>query len=63
MKQRLDIKKAIKRPGALTRKAKRRGMSVGEMIRNPPKNIDTRTKRQINFAKLLRKLAKRRKRR
>lgn len=49
------IKSAIKRPGALTRKAKARGESVGEMIAHPPKDASTRTKREINFAKELRR--------
>jgi hypothetical protein len=56
------IQQMIKRPGALTRKAKARGMTVAQFIANPPKNIRTRTKQQINAAKVLRKLAKRRKR-
>lgn len=47
------IQKAIKHPGALTRKAKAAGMSVAAYIANPPKNISTTTKRQIALAKTL----------
>lgn len=54
------IQKAIKRPGALTRKAKARGMTVAQFIANPPKNITTQTKRQIALARTLRKLSRRR---
>ena len=52
---------AIKRPGALTRKAKAAGMSVAEFIANPPKGITTQTQRQINLAKTLKKLRKKKK--
>jgi len=55
------IKKAIKRPGALTKKAKAAGKTVSQFIASPGKNISTRTKRQIALAKTLRKLRKRRK--
>jgi hypothetical protein len=50
------IQKAIKRPGALTAKAKAAGKSVSEYIANPPKNISTTTKRQIALAKTLRRM-------
>lgn len=50
------IQSAIRHPGALTRKAKAAGMSVAAYIDNPPANISTQTKRQINLAKTLRKL-------
>jgi hypothetical protein len=60
------IQKAIKRPGAFTEKARRRGMTVAqfaqEVIRNPEK-YDTRTVRQAHLAITLRKLAQRRKKR
>ena len=52
---------AIKRPGALTRKAKAVGMSVAEFIANPPKGITAQTRRQINLAKTLKKLGRQRK--
>jgi hypothetical protein len=55
------IQEAIKRPGALTKKAKARGESVSEMVASPPKNASTRTKKQIALAKTLRKLRKRKK--
>jgi hypothetical protein len=50
------IKKAIKRPGALTKKAKAAGKTVAQYIANPPKNISKRTKKQIALAKTLRKM-------
>ncbi len=50
------IQGSIKRPGALTRKAKAAGMTVGAYIAHPPHKISTRTKRQINEAKTLRRL-------
>lgn len=50
------IKGAVKHPGALTRKAKAAGETVGEYIANPPKNISATTKKQIALAKTLRKL-------
>lgn len=49
------IQKAIKRPGALTRKAKASGKSVKQYCRTLPKSASTRTKRQCNLAKTLRK--------
>jgi hypothetical protein len=60
------IQKAIKRPGAFTEKARRRGMSVAQfaeqVIRNPER-YDTRTVRQAHLARTLRKLSKRKKKR
>lgn len=61
-KQTKWIQKAIKRPGALTRKAKAAGMSVYEFAlkhRNDPGT----TGRQARLYFTLRKLAKRRKKR
>lgn len=52
------IQGAIKRPGALTRKAKAAGMSVAAYIDNPPRGVTTQTKRQIALAKTLRKLSR-----
>ena len=50
------IQNAIKKPGALTAKAKAAGKTVSEYIASPPKNASTTTKRQIALAKTLRKL-------
>ena len=50
------IQGAIKHPGALTRKAKAAGMTVGAYMAHPPKGIATTTKRQINMAKTLKRL-------
>ena len=50
------IQGAIQHPGALTRKAKAAGMSVGAYIAHPPKGVSTTTKRQINLAKTLGRL-------
>lgn len=47
------IKGAIKRPGALTRKAKAAHMSVSQYEAHPPKGISVTTKREIAFAKEL----------
>ncbi len=55
------IQKAIKRPGAFTRKAKRAGMSVKAYARKVTKagsKASTRTKRQANLAKRLSKMHK-----
>jgi len=60
------IQKAIKRPGAFTEKARRRGMTVAQfaeqVIRNPER-YDTRTVSQAHLAKTLRRLSRRRKKR
>lgn len=58
------IQKAIKRPGALTEKARRRGMTPLEFaryVKANPEAFDTRTIRQANLALTLSKLSKRRK--
>jgi len=55
------IQSAIKHPGALTRKAKAAGMSVAAYVANPPKGISTATRRQINLAKTLKKLPRKKK--
>ena len=55
------IQKAIKRPGAFTRKAKAAGMGVQQFAKNVDDNPDkysTRTKRQANLAQTLTKLSK-----
>jgi len=52
------IQGAIKRPGALTAKAKAAGMSVSAYIAHPPKGIQSTTKRQIALAKTLRRLGR-----
>ena len=54
------IKKAIKRPGALTRKAKAAGMSVSQYCSR--KGLTGRTRKQCNLARTLKKISKRRKR-
>ncbi len=56
----LDIQKAIKRPGAFTKKAKEHDMGVQQFaayVKNNPDKFDTRTKRQAAFAKTLKKIA------
>ena len=53
MAQKKWIQGGIKRPGASTRKASAAGMSLSKYMNNPPKDISTRTKRQINLAKTL----------
>ena len=58
------IKDAIKRPGAFTKKAEKRKLSVKEFasrVTANPDKYDTRTVRQANLAKTLRKLRKRKK--
>lgn len=45
------IQKAIKRPGALTKKAKASGKSISQYCKG--KKLSTRTKRQCNLAKTL----------
>jgi hypothetical protein len=47
------MQEAVKRPGALTRKAKRAGKSISEYCAGG--GHDTRTKRQCNLAKTFRK--------
>lgn len=54
------IQKAIKRPGALTKKAKADGKSVAAFIPNY-ESKNARTKGQIAFARTLRKLSEERK--
>ena len=58
------IQRAIKRPGAFTRKAESRGMDAQEFaqqVSSNPGEYDTRTVRQANLAKTLSKLRKRKK--
>lgn len=61
------IQHAIKRPGALRAKAKRMGLIKGdeplskEDLQKLAAKGDTRTKRQVNLARTLKKLSKRRK--
>lgn len=53
------IQKAIKRPGAFTAKAKKAGKTVSGMAAAVTKNPDkysTRTVRQANLAKTLKKI-------
>lgn len=59
------IKKAIKRPGAFTRKAKRAGTSVrayaSKVVRGGSKRYGLRTFRQAVLARTLRSLPRRKK--
>ena len=58
------IQDAIKRPGAFTKKADKRDLSVKEFaskVTANPDKYDTRTVRQANLAKTLSKLRKRKK--
>lgn len=51
------IEKAVKRPGAFTKKANAAGKSVGEyaaQVTKPGSTASTRTKRQANLAQTLR---------
>jgi Ca2+-dependent lipid-binding protein len=60
------IQKAIKRPGAFTKKAKKAGMSISAYARKVTKKgskASTRTKRQANLAKTLKKINRKRKKR
>jgi hypothetical protein len=55
------IQKAIKRPGAFTKKAKSAGMSVSayaNRVLREGSNASTLTKRQASLAKTLKKLRK-----
>ena len=55
------IQKAVKRPGAFTRKAKAAGMGVQQFAKNVDDNPDkysTRTKRQANLAQTFAKMKK-----
>ena len=57
------IDPAIKRPGAFRKKAKAAGMSVpayAAKVTKKGSKASTRTKRQANLAKTLRKLGRRR---
>lgn len=51
---------AVKRPGALTAKAKRAGMSISEYCAQS--DLSTLSKQQCNFARTARKISRRRKR-
>lgn len=53
------ISKAVKRPGALTRKAKAKGMTISQYCSQ--KNLSTRSKRQCALAKTLKKMRKKKK--
>ena len=57
------IQKAIKRPGAFTKKAKKAGMSVSayaSKVTKPGSKASKLTKKQGGLAKTLRKISKRR---
>ena len=54
---------AIRHPGAFTRKAQKRGMSVSEFgahVRSNPERYDSTTVRQANLAKTLKSFKRRR---
>jgi hypothetical protein len=58
------IQEAIKRPGAFTKKAEKRGMSTKEFaaqVSSNPERYDKRTVKQANLAKTLGKLRKKKK--
>jgi len=58
------IQDAIKRPGAFTKKAEKRGMSTKEFaaqVTENPERYDERTVKQANLAKTLGKLRKKKK--
>lgn len=62
-KDRKWMQKAVKRPGALTRKAKRYGMTplqFARYVKAHPEKFDTLTKQQANFALTAAKISKRR---
>ena len=55
------IKGAVKHPGAFTKKAKARGLSVAAFaakVRANPDRYDDTTVRQANLAKTLRKMSR-----
>jgi len=59
------IKRAIRRPGAFTRKARAAGVSVAAFarrVRANPRRYSTRTHRQANLAVTLRRIGRRRRR-
>ena len=58
MAKKLDIKKAIKKPGSLTAAAKRKGMTIAQYCKNPPSK---KAGYRCRFAKTLKKIAKKRK--
>lgn len=66
MADRLNIRKAIRKPGAFTAQARRHGMGVqafARFVRAHPEKFDTRTKRRAALAITLARLARRRRRR
>ena len=55
------IRKAVKRPGAFTRKAESRGLTVARFaarVRANPARYDATTRRQANLARTLRRMSK-----
>jgi len=53
------INGAVKRPGAFTKKAKARGLSVAAFaakVRANPDRYDARTRKQASLARMLRKM-------
>ena len=62
-KKKLNIKRAIKRPGSLTRRAKRNGRSVSQQISADLKSGSKLHKQQARFARTLKSISKKRKKR
>lgn len=60
-KKKLNISRAIKRPGALTARAKRNGRSVTQQIAADLKSGTKLHKQQARFAKTLRSISRKRK--
>lgn len=60
-KEKKWIQKAIKKEGAFTSWAKRKGLSMSEAIREGKKSKNPTIRRRAVLAETLRKLAKRRK--
>ena len=55
------IKGAVKRPGAFTKKAESRGLTVAQFaakVRANPDRYDARTRKQASLARTLRKISK-----
>jgi len=62
--KKLDIAKAVKRPGAFTAKAKAAGKSVAKFandVLKPGSKASKLTKQQARFAKTLRKITRKKK--
>lgn len=60
-KKKLDISRAIKRPGALTARANRNGRTISQQIAADLKSGTKLHKQQARFARTLRKISRKRK--